>query len=116
MCRAPLNGVLTGALGHTTAISFSPDGTRLAGIGTDNLVRLWNTDGSGEALTFDHPAGTQQLAFSADGRHFVTLYGANVRLTPCEVCGPIADVLALASRRATRELTAEERATYLHER
>ena len=89
--------VLTGTVGRTAAISFSPDGKLIAGVGTDDVVRLWNTDGTGEALTFEHPTGARQLVFSADGRHLITLYGKTVRLTPCDVCGPISDVLALVS-------------------
>jgi WD40 repeat protein len=108
--------LLTGTVGHTEAISFSPDGKLIAGVGTDGVVRLWNTDGSGEPLTFDHPPGARQLAFSADGRQLITLYGdRKVRFTPCEVCGPIGDVLALARQRTTRDFTPEERAKYLRD-
>jgi WD40 repeat protein len=106
--------VLTGTVEHTAAMSFSPDGRLIAGVGTDDVVRLWNTDGSGEALTFAHPH-VRQVAFSADGRQLITLYGASVRFTECEGCGPIDDVLALAGRRAARDFTPEERAKYLHE-
>jgi WD40 repeat protein len=107
--------LLTGTVEHTTAISFSPDGRLIAGVGTDGVVRLWSTDGSGEALAFDHPAGTRQIAFGADGRQLITLVGADVRSTPCEVCGPIGEVLALAGQRTTRDFTPEERAKYLRE-
>ncbi|GLZ02466.1 hypothetical protein [Actinoplanes sp. NBRC 103695] len=107
--------VLTGTVGQTRAISFSPDGKLIAAAGTDNVMRLWNTDGSGEPLTFDHPADARQLAFSADGRQLITLYGATIRFTPCEVCGPIDEVLALAGQRTTRDFTPEERAKYLRQ-
>jgi hypothetical protein len=33
----------------------------------------------------------------------------------CEVCGPMEQVLALAKKRATRELTSEERKVFLNE-
>ncbi|BCJ47414.1 hypothetical protein GCM10010168_17720 [Actinoplanes ianthinogenes] len=106
--------VLTGTAGQLTAITFSPDSRLIAGIGTDAVVRLWNTDGSGEALTLDHPTGARQIAFSPDGR-LITLYGAEVRTTPCEVCGPIGEVLALAGQRTSRDFTPEERAKYLRD-
>ena len=76
-------------------------------------MRLWNTDRSGEALTFDHPTGARQIAFSADGRQLITLHGATARFTPCDVCGPIDEVLTLAGQRTTRDFTPEERAKYL---
>ena len=107
--------VLTGTVRRAAAVSFSPDGKLIAAIGTDDVVRLWNTDGTGEALTFDHPTGARQLVFSADGRQLITLYGATVRFTPCVVCGPIDEVLALAARRTTRDFTPQERAKYLRE-
>jgi WD40 repeat protein len=107
--------VLTGTVGQTTAISFSPDGSLIAGVSTDDVVRLWNTDGSGEPLTLDQPAA-RQLVFSADGRQLVSLYGTTVRFTPCEVCGPIEDVLALAGKRTIRDYTPEERGKYLRDR
>jgi WD40 repeat protein len=107
--------VLTGTLGRTAAISFSPDGKLIAGVGTDDVVRLWNTDGKGEPLTFDHPTGARQLAFSADGKQLITLYGKTVRFTPCDVCGPIDEVLALAEQRTIRDFTPQERTRYLRE-
>ncbi|GGN99718.1 hypothetical protein GCM10010112_93750 [Actinoplanes lobatus] len=107
--------VLTGTVGRTVAMSFSPDGRLIAAIGTDNVVRLWHTDGSGEPVTFDHPAEARQLEFSADGRSIITLYGTTVRITPCEVCGPVGEVVALAGQRVTRDFTARESAKYLRE-
>ncbi|WP_328473354.1 hypothetical protein OHA21_12280 [Actinoplanes sp. NBC_00393] len=107
--------VLTGAVGRIVAIAFSQDGNLIAGVGSDDVVRVWNTDGRGEALTPEHPGGARQIAFSADGRQLITVYGATVRFTPCEVCDPIAEVLALAQQRTTRDFTPEERAKYLRE-
>ena len=40
---------------------------------------------------------------------------SEVRLVPCDVCRPAADLLAIARLRAPRSLTPEERALYLHE-
>ncbi|MEV4637701.1 hypothetical protein AB0J80_10145 [Actinoplanes sp. NPDC049548] len=107
--------VLTGIIGSPGALSFSPDGKLIAALGTDDTLRLWHTDGTGEALTFDYLTGAQQLAFSADGQQFITLHEANARITPCEVCGPIKDVLTLAAQRTIRDFTPQERAKYLRE-
>jgi hypothetical protein len=37
----------------------------------------------------------------------------NAWITPCDVCGSLAEVLALARARAARQLTADERERYL---
>ena len=55
------------------------------------------------------------LTMFADGRQLITLYESAVRITPCEVCGPIDDVLALAGQRTTRDFTPEARAKYVRE-
>ncbi|WP_328470806.1 hypothetical protein OHA21_05495 [Actinoplanes sp. NBC_00393] len=107
--------VLTGTVGTISAMSFSPDGKLIAGVSTDDVVRLWNTDGNGEVLTFDHPADARQIAFSADGLQLITLHGTTVHFTPCEVCRPIDEVLALARQRTTRDFTPQERAKYLRD-
>jgi WD40 repeat protein len=107
--------VLTGTVDRTAAIAFSSDGSLIAGVGTDDVVRLWRTDGTGEALAFEHPAATRQIAFSADNRQLISLHEATVRFTPCQVCGPIDEVLALAGQRTTRDFTPKERAKYLRE-
>ncbi|WP_051799759.1 nSTAND1 domain-containing NTPase [Catenuloplanes japonicus] len=108
--------VLTGLTGQITGIGFSADGRLIVGIGgNDEQMRVWNTDGGGGPLVLEPPAASRSVAFSDDGRQIITVYGQHARFTPCEVCGPVREVMDLAGRRAIRDLTAEERAKYLHE-
>ena len=60
---------IRGHAGGSTAVSFSPDGGRLATSGTDGMVRLWRPD-TGELLaSLDGRSPVlYQVAFSADGR------------------------------------------------
>ncbi len=63
-----------------------------------------------------HEGPTNAVAFSPDGRQIASAsLDGTVRVWMCEVCGPIEEVLAMAEQRVTRELTDEERQTFLHE-
>ena len=51
-------------------------------------------------------------AFSPDGRRIVTAsYDNTARIWPCELCAPADEIF----KRWSRELTCQERRTYLHE-
>lgn len=61
--------------------------------------------------------GVYGVAFSPDGQRIASAgLDGRVRMQECEVRGPIEEVLALAKERSKRELTCEERQTFLHER
>ena len=52
--------------------------------------------------------------FSSDGRRVVSAGEAGiVRVSTCEVCGPLSSVLRLARTRAERELSPVERQRFL---
>jgi WD40 repeat protein len=65
-------GTMMDLRGHTAlvkALTFSPDGKRLATGGDDRVVRLWDVDTGAELLTLrGHSGGVQALAFRPDGR------------------------------------------------
>ena len=53
-------------------------------------------------------------AFTPDGKTVVSAGTDGIlRFTPCEVCGPLPDVLKLARTRADLELSAIERERFL---
>jgi WD40 repeat protein len=109
---APLR-VLTGHMGQVRGISWSRDGRSLATAGADQSARLWDA-GTGEqrAVLTGHRGALVGVAFSPDGQRLLT--AANDKTVRQYVVG-IDELLALAARRATRQLTPEERSIYLGE-
>jgi WD40 repeat protein len=64
------------------AISFSPDGKRLATAGRDNLIKLWEVNRGLELLSLSgHQKEVWSLTFSPDGRLLASgSYDGTVRL------------------------------------
>ena len=108
--------VLSGHTGPVRGVAFSPDGQRVASGGGDGTVWVWRAGGDADPVVLSGQGGSVfGVAFSPDGQR-VASGGADgtVRVWTCEVCGSIQEVLALAEQRVTRELTCQERQTFLH--
>jgi WD40 repeat protein len=90
---------------------FSKDGSTILTQG-DFGLRAWNA-ASGQPL-FDIFAVRGGL--SLDGRRLVAVTAGQLKVYPCDLCGNLPDLLATARRETTRQLSAAERSTYLHER
>ncbi|MGH8931953.1 MAG: hypothetical protein ACRDZO_15360 [Egibacteraceae bacterium] len=110
---------LHGHEGIVLGLAFSPDGQRLASAGADHTVRVWRASESNPGILVvlrGHRDWVYHVTFSPDGQQIASASAdRTVRLWSCPECGPLDDVLALAERRATRTLTAEERQTFLRE-
>ncbi|MEM7113490.1 MAG: hypothetical protein AAF614_13720 [Chloroflexota bacterium] len=64
-----LEVILSGHTDAITAVSFSPDGTRLATASLDQQVKIWDTASGQELLTLEeHGRAVNSVAFSPDGR------------------------------------------------
>jgi len=87
---------LTGHTDGVHAVAFSPDGKLLVSGGSDGVAKVWDTTSGRERATLGFPSLTKRLgevtpawvetvAFSPDGRTFVTSAGA--RLAPGKPAG-----------------------------
>jgi WD40 repeat protein len=92
------------------AIAFRPDGAVAATVAPDGVVRYWDAV-SGEVLG-SVPGGADLISFGRGGSLIVAGADGAFRAT-CDQCAGFDELLALARERVSRELTPEERATYL---
>lgn len=111
-------GVLRGTSTGIISSSFNPDGSLIVTNGDDGS-RVWDAASREQLLVLPSERGT--VAFANDGQSVVLTPDPRFVEEPiyrqtleCEICGGIDSLLALARERATRELTADERAQYLH--
>jgi|SRR5690554_3114032 len=70
--RSPWRASLTGHTATVHTIEFAQDGTRLASIGQDKAVRIWDLAAEAELHSLEHPNSPTYLAFSPDGTLLVT--------------------------------------------
>lgn len=97
--------------------NFSPNGKCVLTASYDaDVAVLWET-ASGKRLAnltvTDRDGPIRTMAFSPEGKRVVigALFGP-ARLYATEMCGSLEDLLALAGRRVSRQLTTEERQQY----
>jgi WD40 repeat protein len=107
--------VLRGHQGIVWSVAFTRDGRWLASTGDDGTFRMWRTTDDINAVMIDgFGASVESVAFAPAGHRIATAHNdGTARSWECEVCGPIDTVVALSETRVTRELTPDERRTYL---
>jgi WD40 repeat protein len=68
-----LSVALTGPVGQVWEVAFSPDGSRVAGVGADGSLHLWHAESSRPLVALDrHDGPLWGVAFSPDGRFILT--------------------------------------------
>jgi WD40 repeat protein len=101
--------------GLVFSASISADGRMLVTGGQDLAARVFELpDGRPLGVLRGHSESLNSVAFTPDGRAVVTAGNdGTARIFRCDVCGSTAELLRRARRRATRELTADERRRFL---
>jgi WD40 repeat protein/DNA-binding SARP family transcriptional activator len=106
--------VLRGHQDEVSSALFSRDGARILSSSQDGTLRLWDArTGAQLAVLRSNEDELYDVALSADGKIATLGKGEVVRVFPCEVCGSLEQVRALARSRGARPLTAEERERFL---
>jgi WD40 repeat protein len=113
---APL-AVIGSHTGDVTSASFSPDGRFIATTSGDDAIRIADgSTGAPVAVARTGRGGVFAAAFVGRTTQLVATHaGGRPWLVRCRLCAPLDDLLALARRRITRDLTRAERAKYLHQ-
>jgi WD40 repeat protein len=93
------------------SVEYDQEGRLLATRDLNDTLRIW-TATTGDVLLELRDA--RQADFSPDGRRVIVSDDV-ARVHRCEVCGDLDELLGLAERRVTRQMTAAERERYLHE-
>lgn len=114
---ADLSKVVLYGMDGMRSIAFSDDGQYIASISSDQKVRIWKWAVRADPIVFEpYTASAVTSIDFGRGQQLVVGRGDGaVETWNCEVCVPVRDLLELAAKRVTRDLTDEERKLYLAE-
>ncbi|MFI0907069.1 AAA family ATPase [Streptomyces sioyaensis] len=106
--------VLVGHEDRVQNLAWSPDGTRIASVSRDRTVRLWDPDTATQVAVLGvHADWVDGLAWHPDGTRLATAsHDRTVRLWTL-ADHDVDGLLSRARKGAFRELTAQERRTFL---
>ena len=93
--------ILVGHEGAVNTAAFDARGDRVVSAGDDGTIRVWDAAGGDALVVLHRHEGTASGAdFGAGGRDVVSAGDDGMRITACEVCGSVEDVLRVARTRA----------------
>ena len=105
---------ITGHSGFVSGIAFARGGAMVVSGGQDGTVRVWEVGTGQQVTSFDMPDGdVNDVSIDGTGRRIAAVSdGGAGAIFDCVVCGSPDELTSLAARNSTRELTADERATF----
>ena len=106
--------VLSGHQGEAGGPEFSRDGNLVVSGGVDGKTIVWEFATGRQLLSLGVHKGPVVARWAPAGRLFLSagLFDT-AQIWDCETCGPTDEMLTLARSRVVRELTAEERRTFI---
>jgi WD40 repeat protein len=98
------------------SVAFDRSGQLVISANRRGTASVWDIATGTAAATVRGPRRINMLGarITANGRILIAGADQKLRLYPCDVCGSLKDLLALARTRITRDLTPEEQQRYLH--
>ncbi|HET6893610.1 MAG TPA: Calx-beta domain-containing protein, partial [Pyrinomonadaceae bacterium] len=74
------NNVINTSFDDRSGFAWSPDGTRVAYVGSDRFIYLANADGSGFTKLPNSPSSVKDIDWAADGSRFVFSMGGEIHV------------------------------------
>ena len=93
-----------------TSVDYSPDGKRIITASGDRAAKVWDAQNGTELFTLQaHKGGVHSASYSPDGQRIMTTGSDGVVQI---FTNDIEELLDIAGKRITRQLTEEEKQKY----